>query len=208
MNESQNNKSWAKKKYPVGQKVVFNDKAKKHPHWKHYVGLFAYVREGAPSGGYSLKVPKQSNADKYHLGDIAWIPQSIIDPVPPFKGNLKGLEESFNVHYPQLKKLVNMEYGDPRQKDGCSIVAEKCGKMKKEGRIIEGSYIMYEDSEMKGKYIAVHVSDAINEESGEPEVSVIAIGSKKSVRERMGYRMRKNKNLEESRESILNKKLI
>ena len=107
-------------------------------------------------------------------------------------------DESFNIHYPSLKKLVDLQYDDPRTKDSCTIVAEKCGKLRKEnGEVIEGSYIMYEDSEMKGKFIAVHVSDAINEESGESEVNVIAIGNKKSVRERMGYRIRRNKNLEE-----------
>ncbi len=116
---------------------------------------------------------------------------------------LKLMGESMNVHYPALKKLVNLQYTDPRTKDGCSIVAEKCGKfkVKKESEAIDGSYIMYEDSEMKGKYIAVHVSDAINEESGEATINVIAIGNKQSVRERMGYRMRRNKNVNERNDS-------
>ena len=128
------------------------------------------------------------------------------------KGTLKEseeLDESFNVHYPALKKLVNLQYKDPRTQDGCKIVAEKCGKIKKEnGEVANGSFIMYEDSELKGKYIAVHVTEEINEESGESDVTVIAIGNKQKVRERMGYRIRRNKNLEESKTLELNKKLI
>ncbi len=100
------------------------------------------------------------------------------------------LDESFNVNAPTLNKLVNMEYSDPRQKDGCKIVAEKCGKLNDS----DGSYIMYQDSALPGKYVAVHVSDDINEDSESANVSVVAIGSsKKHVKERMAYRIRRNK---------------
>ncbi len=101
----------------------------------------------------------------------------------------KNLNESFKVNSPTLDKLVNMEYVDPRQKDGCKIVAEKCGKLNDS----DGSYIMYQDNALPGKYVAVHVSDDMNEETDSANVKVIAIGtSKKNVKERMAYRIRRN----------------
>ena len=101
-----------------------------------------------------------------------------------------AMNESFKVNSPTLNKLVNMEYSDPRQKDGCKIVAEKCGQF--EGS--NGNYIMYQDNALPGKFVAVHVSDDMNEESGEANVSVVALGnSRKKVMQNMAYRARRNK---------------
>ena len=105
-----------------------------------------------------------------------------------------NMTENFKVNSPTLSKLANMEYSDPREKDGCRIAAEKTGKYVKEGNVSDGNYIMYQDNDLPGKFIAVHVSDDINEDTGSANVNVVAIGtSKKNVLERMAYRMRRAK---------------
>ena len=104
------------------------------------------------------------------------------------------LNESFKVNSPTLNKLVNMEYSDPRQKDGCKIVAEKGGSFRHGDDVVDGSYIMYQDNALPGKFVAVHVSDSVNEETDEPNVAVVAIGNnKQKVMQNMAYRMRRMK---------------
>jgi len=103
-------------------------------------------------------------------------------------------EDSFKAHYPSLKKLVQMNYTDPRTTE-CNIKFEREGIFKNGDDAIKGSYVVYEE---EGFHIGVHVSSDINEDSGDPSVNVIAIDKNpNAVTNRVLYRIRRSKNVEE-----------
>jgi len=107
----------------------------------------------------------------------------------------KEVKENYT-HFPSLKKLVQINYTDPRNKesDGYKIHTEVEGQCVVDGKCVEGTYVMYEDEAYPGNYIAVHVSNDLNEETGEPEINVVAMDkNKKLVRDRLAYRRRKSK---------------
>ena len=116
-----------------------------------------------------------------------------VDDEDPFKsGDI--IKENYT-HYPSLKKLVNVNYADPRvdsEENKFKIHAEVDGPFVKGDKTIDGTYVMYEDEAYPGNYVAVHVSSGVNEETGDPEVSVVAMDKNKHlVRDRMAYRKRK-----------------
>ena len=119
--------------------------------------------------------------------------KEIDDTEDPFKsGDI--IKENYT-HYPSLKKLVNVNYADPRvdsEENKFKIHAEVDGPFVKGDKTIDGTYVMYEDEAYPGNYVAVHVSSGVNEETGDPEVSVVAMDKNKHlVRDRMAYRKRK-----------------
>ena len=140
---------------------------------------------------YSSDRPRLNDLeDMFDIYDIKVSKGKIVS----FKIN-EGIKESKITHYPSLKNLVKMSYTDPRvATEGTKIHVEKEGIFVQGDSVIEGSYIMYEDKGLPGKYIAVHVSNDVSEDSGEPTVNVIALDmNRKQVKERMAYRMRKSK---------------
>jgi len=96
--------------------------------------------------------------------------------------------------FPTLQKLVQVQYTDPRNKEGgFKIHTEFDGPYVNDMGVIEGSYVMYEDENFPGNFIGVHVSNELSEEDGTPEINVIAMDrNKKLVRDRMAWRRRKS----------------
>ena len=108
---------------------------------------------------------------------------------------MKKLNE-FKASYPSLKKIFSMSYTDPRvETEGKKICSEKSGDYSHGEKLYKGHYIVYNDAELPGKFIGIHVSNEINEETGDPIINVIAIDkNKNSVVRRMNYRMKKSYN--------------
>lgn len=117
-----------------------------------------------------------------------------------------GLKEGYT-HFPSLKKLVRVNYTDPRGQSGFKVHTETEGPYIKDGKCIEGTYIMYEDEAYPGNYVAVHVSSDVSEDSGEPTVNVVAMDkNRKLVRDRLAYRRRKCKaSVNEALNEFMNK---
>jgi len=108
-------------------------------------------------------------------------------------GNKKEVKENYT-RFPTLKKLVQVQYTDPRNKEGgFKIHTEFDGPYVNDRGIIEGTYVMYEDENFPGNFIGVHVSNELSEEDRTPVINVVAMDrDKKLVRDRMAYRRRKS----------------
>lgn len=107
---------------------------------------------------------------------------------------MRSIKESFKAHYPSLKKITQIHYTDPRLSKDLknNIRLEKEGNFLKDKKLLKGHYMVYETD---GFYVGVHVSEDINEESGEPHINIVALDKKyKNVRERVAYRARRCKN--------------
>ena len=110
-------------------------------------------------------------------------------------GKIQGDIKENYTRFPTLKKLVQVQYTDPRNKEGgFKIHTEFGGPYVNDMGIIEGSYVMYEDENFPGNFIGVHVSNELSEEDGKPAVNVVAMDrNKNAVINRMKYRNRKSK---------------
>jgi hypothetical protein len=118
------------------------------------------------------------------------------------KNGLEVVKESYT-HYPSLKKLVNVHFTDPRTDEGdYKVHAEIDGPIynREADEVVNGTYVMYEDGEYPGNYIAVHVSKNMNEKKGDKKVCVVAMDkSKNLVKDRMMYRRRTSNSVAESK---------
>lgn len=105
---------------------------------------------------------------------------------------MKKKIDEFKIRYPSLRGLASIQYEDPRaSKEGKKIFAEKEGQLFADGQVYNGHYVMYNDSKLPGKYIAVHVSSDVNEETGTNHIHAIAIDPNMSrVASRINYRIR------------------
>jgi len=115
------------------------------------------------------------------------------------KNQLSLVNEGYKLHYPSLKKMVQLQYTDPRiATEGKNILVTKEGNFRKGDENISGHYIVYEDKGMPGTYIGVHISSDMNEDTGEPSaINVVALDTNRStVTNRMTYRMRQSKIVE------------
>jgi hypothetical protein len=152
--------------------------------------------KGSGKGGPIAKYPE-------HVVDT-WLDQKNMTIVGRKENSLwgaagmwesKGMNEGYKIHYPSLKNLTKLQYTDPRTStDGRTVCAEKAGNFRHGDANIGGHYIVYEDSNMPNTYIGIHVSSDINEDTGESQISVVAMDSSKSaVMGRVKYRMRQSK---------------
>lgn len=104
--------------------------------------------------------------------------------------------DEFKIRYPSLKGLASIQYEDPRaNSEGKKIFAEKEAPFCAGDTVHNGHYIMYSDARLPGKYIAVHISEDLNEETGEPHIHAVAIDpDRRKVANRMNYRIRTSRN--------------
>lgn len=104
--------------------------------------------------------------------------------------SLKNMDENFSIHYPSLKYFSQLSYVDPRMDSkGRRVNFEKEGVFNGQ----EGHYVMYEDENLPGKFIAVHIPSSLNEDDEEgPGINVVAVDKNAmACANRMKYRMRK-----------------